>query len=85
MMAGLLFIYGPAIIWSVLACLSFKRRQTQMIVLCVHIAMSGVLAAWLISTDWAVGMVVIMIGPGAAIALTRLMLRLLSFRWNSNV
>ncbi|TMR89975.1 hypothetical protein [Nonomuraea basaltis] len=77
-MAGLVIIYGVAVIWFVLAFLAFASKRIQAIMLSIHVAASGLLAAWLVSMEWAVGMTVIMFGPGAAISLVSLVLMALS-------
>ncbi|OLZ60356.1 hypothetical protein [Amycolatopsis keratiniphila] len=79
-MTGAGLVYVPAFILSIyLACRSYPTRRTRLVALSAHLLASAALMTWLgvasvrHGEPGIVGLWVVIFGPGAAIALCRLL------------
>lgn len=72
MVGGLLILYGTCIIWTLLSLIGARRETWRVALLSAYLCITVVLSIWSISIGWVPGMVVIMFGPGALIAIRRL-------------
>lgn len=70
---GLLIVYGACIIWILVALIIDRGRAWQRVaLLSAYLCVTAALSIWLMSIRWASGMVAVMFGPGALIAICRL-------------